>query len=64
MSDLSVEGSRSGDAVKELLIKQNTLVQVNYKRLKLEAVENYRVLALFTKKYYNKWFIAQMEHLP
>ena len=63
MTDVSVKDSGSGDAVKELLIKRNTLVQVNYKSGKSEAVENYRVLVLFTK-YYNNWSVAQVEHYP
>ena len=36
---------------------------MNCKCGRSEALENYRVLALFVK-YYNTWFVAQMEHFP
>ena len=38
-------------------IQRDSLIQLKCKRGKSESVENYRVLAFFTKSY-NKWFVA------
>jgi len=53
----------SGDAIEQVFIKQDSLVQVNCKRGKSEAVANYRVIALFSK-YYNKWVVGRVENFP
>ena len=53
----------SSDAIEQVLIKWNSLVQVNCKCGKSEAVANYRVLALFSK-YYNKWVVGRLENFP
>ena len=50
----------SGDA--DLYIERDSLIQVACKRGKSEVVENYRVLAFFTK-YHNKWFVAMEKRL-
>ena len=44
-----------GDA--DLYIERDSMIQLTCKRGNTEAIENYRVLAFFTK-YYNKWFVA------
>jgi len=53
----------SGDAIEPVFIKRHSLVQVNCKHGRSEAVTNYRVLALFSK-YYNKWFVGRVENFP
>ena len=57
----SVQKDGSGDA--ELFIQRDSLIQVNCKRGNVVSVENYQVLALFSK-YYNKWFVAPVDKFP
>ena len=51
--DVLVEDS--GDA--DLYIERDSLIQLTCERGNSEAIENYRVLAFFTK-YHNKWFVS------
>ena len=43
--------------------ERDSLFKFHCKRGKCESVENYRVLALFSK-FYNKWFVASVENFP
>jgi len=46
-----------------ITIQRDSLIQVKCKRGRAESVENYRVLALFSK-YYNKWFVSLEDSFP
>jgi len=41
----------------DLFIQRDSLIQLNCKRSRSSSVENYRVLAFFTK-FHNKWYLA------
>ena len=43
-----------------LYIQRDSLIQIRCKQGKSESIENYRVLAFFTKTY-NKWYPAEEE---
>ena len=58
--DNSEGGDGDGDDEGAILIQRDSLIQLSCKRGKSVSVENYRVLAFFTK-FYNKWFIAKEE---
>jgi len=50
-------------SVDPIFIQRDSLIQVKCMRGSAESVENYRVLALFSK-YYNKWYVSLENSFP